>query len=99
MKLINILYADEYDDVDIVCVPDFIHDNVQMVVQKFNDWLSSTRDHGYYKKSSNGHEVLSVGTEEFVKWLNDNYIQCENKKIIVVEAHTKHNPDYSTAEF
>ena len=96
MKFINILYADKYDDVDILCVPDFVHDNVDTIVQKFFDWASSTREHGYFVKDDNGREILAVGTDELVKWLNDNYIQYENQEIVVVESHTKYNPNYSS---
>ena len=99
MKLINILYADEYNDVDILRVPDFIHDNIGNVVQDFFNWVSSTKSHGYYKQGPDGHEVLCVGTNEFVKWLNENYVQYEDQEIVVVEEHTKYNPNYPSAEF
>ena len=109
MKLINILYDYKYDDiedtvivtgdVDIVSVPDFVCNNIDAVVQKFFYWASSTRDHGYFVQNTSGHEVLAVGTNEFIKWLNDNYIQYENQEIVVVEAHTKYNPNYPSAEF
>lgn len=99
MKLVNIVYADEYNDVDIICVPNFVHDNMDTVVQEFFDWASSTKEHGYYKQGSNEQEVLCLGTDEFIKWLNEYYIQYENQEIAVVEAHTKYNPNYPSAEF
>ena len=99
MKRINIVYADEYDDVDILCVPDFVHDNIEAVTQNFFDWTSSTKEDGYFTQNPQGDEVLCVGTEEFIKWLNDNYIQYENQKATVIEAHTIYNPNYPSAEF
>lgn len=109
MKLINLLYDYEYDDiedtvivtgnVDIISVPDFVCENLDIIVQKFFDWVSSTREHGYFVKNASGHETLIVGTNEFVKWLNDNYSEYENQEIVVVEEHTKYNPNYPSAEF
>ena len=109
MKLINILYDYEYDDVqdtievtdcvDIVRVPDFVCDNLDSIVQKFFDWVSNTKNYNYYIKNANGEEVLAIGTNEFVKWLNETYIQCENQEITIVETHTEYNPNYPSALF
>jgi hypothetical protein len=99
MKLINLVYEYDYDDVDIVSVPDHVCDNIDRVVQEFNDWTGNTRDHGWFVIDDKGKEVLATGTKEFVKWLNDNYFRYENKEIVVVKAHTKYNPKYPTADF
>lgn len=109
MKLINILYDYEYDDVedtvivtdyvDIISVPDFVCDNLDSIVQKFFDWVSNTKNYDYYIKNANGEEVLDIGTNEFIKWLNNNYIQYENQEIRIVEEHTNYNPNYPSALF
>ncbi|MDR1094369.1 MAG: hypothetical protein LBL66_09515 [Clostridiales bacterium] len=104
MKLINVLYpydsdSYDYDDADILLVPDFVHDHIEDVVQTFFDWTASTREHGYFVPDEKGGEVLAVGTDEFVKYLNDNYFQSENQETVVVKAHTKYNAGYPSAEF
>jgi hypothetical protein len=99
MKLINIVYGDETDDADILLVSDYVHDNIDQVVQNFFDWAESTNEHGYFVVDVCGNKVLSLGTDEFIKWLNDNYFQSENKEMVVAKAHTKYNPKYPTAEF
>lgn len=109
MKLINILYDYEYCDiedtievkdyVDIVKVPDFVCSNLDEIVQEFFDWVSNTKNHNYYIKNTNGDEVLAIGTNEFIKWLNENYKQCEDQEIILVKAHTDYNPNYPSALF
>lgn len=109
MKLINILYDYEYDDiedtiivtdyVDIISVPDVVCNNLDTIVQKFFDWVANTKNHKYHIKNANGEEVLAVGTNEFIKWLNNNYIQCENQEIKIVEEHTSYNPNYPSALF
>ena len=67
MKKINIAYDYEYDDiankltvtgeVDIVCVPDYICENLEQKVQKFFDW-TDTPDSGCRKEINGKRGVL-----------------------------------------
>jgi hypothetical protein len=99
MKLINLIYEDDYDDVDILLVPDFVHDHIEDVLQTFFNWAAKTREHGYFIIDEKGKEVLAIATKEFVEWLNCNYFQSEGQEIVVVEANTKYNAEYPSAEF
>ena len=116
MKYINVMYDYEYDDdgetllepgeVDIVLVPNFVHDNLDDIVQKFNSWVGDEvyeADKGkhpnYWVKESNGRMCMSVGTDHFVDWINDNYFHCENQESKIIEINTKYNPEYPSAEF
>jgi hypothetical protein len=42
---------------------------------------------------------MGVNSDHFVKWIDDNYFQCENQNSVVVEVGTTYNPDYPTAKF
>ena len=115
MKLINIAYDYEYDDndvlinmgaVDVVLVPDFVYDNLDEIVQKFFDWTDNVVRNANYKqfpeyweKLDNGETVMNVGTEHFVKWLNNNYYYCENQKSVIIATEVQYNPSYPTAKF
>lgn len=106
MKLINIVYDYEYDDitnnvtvtskVDIIKVPDFVSDNIDNVVQNFFDWTTLNENR---KKYENENGTLCIGTNEFVEWLNENYSKYENQKIVIVKRNTEYNSDYSSAWF
>lgn len=115
MKYINIAYDFEYDDddnlidmgtVDVVLVPDYVHDNLDKIVQKFFDWTDNVvrkTNHKefpeYWAQLENGEVCMNVGTEHFVNWLNDNYFHCEHQKCKIVAVETEYNPQYPTAKF
>lgn len=115
MKLINVAYDFEYDDndnlidmgtVDILCVPDYVHDNLDEIVKKFNYWVGDEVYFGeknkhpeYWAKLDNGEVVMNVGTEHFVKWLNDNYFNCEHQKSVIIATEAEYNPSFPTAKF
>jgi hypothetical protein len=40
-----------------------------------------------------------LDTDGFIKWINDNYFQCENQEAVMIEAFTKYNPYYPSAWF
>ncbi len=106
MKLINVVYDYEYDDisnkvivtgnVDIIKVPDFVSDNIDNIVQEFFEWTELNENR---KKYENENGILCIGTNEFVEWLNENYSQYENQEIIISEINTKYNSNYSSAWF
>lgn len=67
MKKINIAYDYQYDDiagkltvageVDIVCVPDYICENLEQKVQEFFDW-TDTPDSGMPQRNQRKRGVL-----------------------------------------
>ena len=71
LKRINVVYDDEFGDVDILLVPDDIADNIGHVVWEFNQWLSLPKNRNQFVvKTINGYGIISIGTEEFLWWLN-----------------------------
>jgi hypothetical protein len=99
MKLVNIIFDERKKDVAIISVPDYVHDNLELTVQNFFNWLDSTHEHGYYVSGDNGTEYLEIGVNEFVKWLNDNSVRCASQKALVIEEFAKYNPKYPSARF
>lgn len=97
MKKINVLFADEYDDVDILLVPDHIAESIETVTQQFFDWTSINQSH-FMVTDEHGNQFKSVGTNEFIWWLNTHYI-IGSEKATILESHTTYRPDYPTSEF
>ena len=115
MKFINIAYDFEYDDddvlidmgtVDVVLVPDFVCEHLDVIVQKFFNWTDAVVRNTnrseypeYWATLDNGEVVMNVGTEHFVKWLNDNYFDCGHQKSVIIATETEYDPSYPTAKF
>ncbi len=99
MKYVNIIYDEDGNDTDILLVPDQVSHNIDEIGQAFFDWLSKTKDHGYWRVAEDGHKYLAAGTDEFVKWLKDNYGNLEDGEIRVIERDTKYNPKYPYTYF
>lgn len=99
MKKINVIFDDEFNDVDILLVPDDVAYNIEHVVQEFNQWLSLPDNRSrFVVEVINGYRVIGIGTEEFLWWLNNIQIKAEPKAAIL-EQHTKLIPNYPCAEF
>ena len=97
MEYFNILYEGDKEDVDIICVPDFIASEIGIVSQLFLEWLPNA-DSKMYWTTIDGHECSVCETEGFVKWINKQY--CENKqKAFIVEQHVSLIKEYRTVEF
>ena len=96
--LVNVLFDDQYDDCDVISVPDNIGINIEFYAQKFCDWLNSGDITDEYYVTLNGKQYVSLETVGFVNWLNDcvciDCFKCE-----VVAQHKKQNPKYKTVEF
>lgn len=97
MRLINLLFEYDYDDVDVVLVPDYIAENIESVTQLYHKWTWEDKTHFGWKKAPDGHMYVECGTELFLWWLN-NYFR-EYGESTLVEAHTKYVPEYPTADF
>ena len=107
MKKIIIAYDYQYDDiagkltvageVDIVCVPDYICENLEQKVQEFFDW-TDTPDSGC-RKEINGKAVCCGAAEDFVSWINQNYSDPEDQPALIAEKFAEYAPQYPTAEF
>ena len=99
MKQINVLYDDDFEDVDILLVPDDIALHIDDVTQQFIKWLNIPENRcRFLILNGSGNQVLGVDTEEFLWWLNHIKILDEQKASIVCQ-HTKYINTLPTAEF
>ena len=99
MRPINIVYEDNYDSVDIVLVPEHIANSIGSVVQEFFCWLLVTENNKRFMiPHDKWGEVLAIGANEFVWWLN-NIKTHDEEKASIVQQHTSFVEEYPTAEF
>ena len=99
LKLINLLYEYDYDDVDIICVPDNVADNIEETVQHYQSWMYQNIDkHSFWRLSASGYKVLSLGTDEFLWWLNEQCIKS-GEKARLISSHVKFRDELPFADF
>lgn len=94
---INLVFDDEFDDVDIISVPNEIASKIEEIAHEFLCWIPTTNDKEYWI-TEDGRKVLVAETDGFIKWLNTFY--CKSKeKAFVVERKTRYYPQYKTINF
>lgn len=93
------VFDDEFDDVDILLVPDDVADNIACVVWDFNQWLGIPENRSkFVVEIIDGSDALNIETEDFLWWLNHVRI-CTPQKAVILVQHTKLVNDYPRAEF
>ncbi len=97
MTYLNVLYEDDKDDVDIICVPYFIANKITVLVQDFTSWLPSADDSIYWT-IIDGRKTSVCETDGFLKWLNENYCR-DTQKAFVVNRHVQFCDEFDTVEF
>lgn len=99
MTKVNVLFADEFEDVDIIIVPENIASNIEKITQQFFNWIGKHDNKKHFEKlNESGLTCVSIGTQEFIWWLN-NYVIHSAPYSYIYEKHTVLCPDYPTAEF
>lgn len=93
MQKINLVYEDDYDDVDILLVPDYVAEDIQKILQEFFDWVAIPENGFRFKIELNGEKVLSIDTSEVVWWL-ENHVIKEGESVEVLKQHTTFCPEY-----
>ncbi len=96
MKAVNLVFGEDYNDVDILLVPDEIADNIDVVLRKFNKWLSIPENQNRFLVPYHGRMVLGIDTKEFLWWLN-NCEMLDNQESTILKQHTAYQPDYPAA--
>jgi len=98
--LINVLYEGDFDDCDIISVPDFVGCDIEDYGQQFCNWLNSNLLSDEWYITIDNHRVTVLETEGFVKWLNDNICSKDEKQLAyIVKQHTKLVNEYPIVEF
>ena len=98
VKLVCILFAELYDDADIIAVPDRLYVNIQELGQQFCRWLEKG-EHDFWVTSPNGKRYLNLETDGFVWWLNKPLGDDSNEKVKIVEQHVRYRPELKTVVF
>lgn len=101
MRNINLLFDGNIDDVDIICVPCEIADNIVHIANLYFSWMhNNINEHSYWVLGKNGTKILCYETESFIWWINNQYNQPNcNKQAFVVLQHTHLNSEYSIVNF
>ena len=96
MIYFNILFDGCENDVDIICVPYSIASEMNVLAQKFLDWLPNADDKIYWTIINN-RKVSVCETDGFIKWINENYCKTIPKSYVVIRhskicnEHNQHN--------
>lgn len=97
---VNVLYEGDYEDCDIIWVPDFIGCNINVYGQQFCDWLNSEFISNEYYVTIDNYRYTILETEGFVRWLNNNICSKKEETLVyIVKQHTKFDSDYTVVEF
>ena len=99
MKMIffNVLFEDDKEDVDIICVPDYIAIRMDFLAQQFLNWLPNA-DNDMYWTILDGKRCSVCETDGFIKWLNDNH--CKSSPMAsIINKHVQFVDGYNTIEF
>ena len=99
MRKINLVYDCDYDDVDILMVPDHVAEDIERVVMRFNHWLMDSENRKQFLAPYKGRMELSIGTKEILWWINHHERNEKDAVATVYESHTNFCEDYPTADF
>ena len=98
MKYVNLIYDEEYEDVAILCVPDYVADDVEHITNLYAHWLYNNCDkHPFWIITEKGYRIVNATTESYIWWLNCHYIRTDEKAYIVSQ-HVRYNPEYPSAD-
>lgn len=97
MKKINLVFDCDFDDVDILLVPDDIADNMDEVIRRFNRWLHNPQNRQRFLVPYQGKMELGIDTGAFLWWLNTHEIS-NGAAATIIQQHTAFCPNYPTAD-
>ncbi len=92
MKLINVIYDDEYNDCDMVLAQDaFCNDILANESFFLNVWATDSRNGCY--RVVDGVTQLYVGTADFIRYLNEVFGETESERAKLVKGNAVYNPE------
>lgn len=99
MEPINVVFEDDYADVDIILVPDSLRESIEEYLQQFFNWAIAPENRSNFEVTNpKGDKIVSIGTVEFICWLNE-YV-CNNlQPAIILKQHTAFLEDAPVIEF
>ena len=99
MKKVNVVYEYDFNEVDIILIPDFVEEKLNEYVQKFFNWLAQSTDSRFCKITKSGYIVHLCDTEGFLYWLNTFVIDSDQDKATMLLEKVPYNPGYKMADF
>ncbi len=100
MERINIIFEDDYNDVDIIAIPRELSAIIIKIAYEHSFWVAdkAPKDDSDYWENINGELSPILETVGFVKWLNNYY--CKGKRrAIILKQHTKFVSDFRSIEW
>ena len=96
MKLVNIMYFNDKNDVDVISVPDDIYDDIVQLGQDYCNFLGKG-DHNFWSEH-NGKKFPVLETGGFVWWLNKEFASLYGESFIVKQ-HVRYKKKRRTIDF
>lgn len=97
MTKVNIVFDDDFEDADIIAIPNEIAAQIEALSQEFLNWVTNTTDSDYWT-IIDGQKYVIAETDGFVKWLNSYYC-LKTKKAYIVTQNINYCPQYKIVEF
>lgn len=97
MTNVNLVYDGNFDDADIIAIPDELVSIIDELGQKFLRWVPTAEDSDYWT-IIDGRRCIVAETSGFIKWINVCYCK-EIEKAHIVARNINYCPDYRIIEF
>lgn len=97
MTKVNIVFDNDFEDADIIVIPDEIASKIEAIGQEFLDWIPNTNDSDYWRVIDEKKYIIAE-TDGFIKWLNFHYCPKAEKAYIMTR-NTNYCPLYKTIVF
>lgn len=99
MIRVNVVYEYDYDDVDIILLPDSLANSIDKINFEFGGYISPNKDDkDYWRKSPDGKLYSILETEGLVKWINRYWVK-DGEKAVIEQQHVAYNPEYEMMDF
>ena len=99
MKNVIVLFDEQYDDIDILSVPEKIAENINDYGQMYCRWLESPDVVPALSTVVNGVNVVILETKGFVDWLNSSILKNDEQKVTILETHVHFREGCPVVEF
>ena len=66
MKKVNVVYEYDFNEVDIILIPDFVEEKLNEYVQKFFNWLAQSTDSRFCKITKSGYGCLTTQVQKVI---------------------------------
>ena len=88
-------------DFDIIDVPECIYNEMANIRKIFLNWLhDKSNDHNYWIYKDGEKYGCNYGTEEFVEWVNANYLVNKNEKVKIMSKDLREmDNEYPSIDF